>query len=187
LKIRKNHWLIVPAVGRGRICFLKISRFFTRAHKYTATPLQVALECGILGVIVLLFLILSGISLFLSEYRYRRNTDPGERILQAALFAGIAGLLIHSFFDFDFSLSAVFLLFWQMLGIFNARYRNSTAGEIIEHRKPITSKILGAAGRLTNIKKLNTPAAVILTASLVLLFIPAFINTAKDMQKKPLN
>lgn len=184
LKIWKNHWLIGSGGGAWQNLFFENQSFFYKSTQVHSYPLQVALECGILGVIVLLFLILSGISLFLSEYRYRRNTDPGERILQAALFAGIAGLLIHSFFDFDFSLSAVFLLFWQMLGIFNARYRNSTAGEIIEHRKPITSKILGAAGRLTNIKKLNTPAAVILTASLVLLFIPAFINTAKGYAKE---
>lgn len=179
LQVWKNHWLIGAGGGAWLNSYLSNQSFAYKSTQVHSYLLQIALECGILGVIALLFLILSVILLFLSEYKYRRNTDSGERVLQAALIAGIAGLILHSFFDFDFSLSAVFLLFWQMLGIFNARYRNSNAEEIVENRKPLINKILSATGRIVNIKKLNTPAVVIMTVSLVLLFMPIFINTAK--------
>ncbi len=180
-KMMKDRWLLGGGGGAWTYLYTFYQSFFyssTQAHNY---PVQIGIECGVIGVLVLLFLVVSIVSSFFSKYGYRENADSAENILQAAVFSGILALLVHSVFDFDFSLSAVFLLFWQLLGIFNSRYRNSPDTGAEAGRSPVSAKdkVLNVLGGLTRIKKINAPVQAVLAVVLVVLFVPVFIITAK--------
>lgn len=153
----------------------------TQPHNYF---IQIAVECGAFGILALLFLILSVISMFMTEYRFKIAGNPKERALQGAIFAGIIGLLIHSLFDFDFSLSAVFLVFWQLMGIFNSRYRNNPDMEKREYTQVFVNKALGVLNSLKGVKRINAHAGVIAVPVILILFIPLFITGARGYAKE---
>ena len=170
----KDRWLLGGGGGTWAALNFSYQSFLywsTQAHNYFA---QIAVECGIVGIIVLIFLILSIIAMFVSELKYKRKSEIEERILQGALFAAILGMLMHSVVDFDFSLSAVFLLFWQLLGIFNSRYRNTYIEEEIETKNVLVRYL----NKLAKIKTVNLHAFVMLTLSVIILFVPVFIKSA---------
>ncbi|HEY9063019.1 MAG TPA: O-antigen ligase family protein [Pseudobacteroides sp.] len=174
----KDRWLLGGGGGTWAALNFYYQSFLywsTQAHNYFT---QVAVECGVVGIIVLLFLLISIVVMFVSEYKYKRKSSIEERILQAALFAAVLGMLMHSAADFDFSLSAVFLLFWQLLGLFNSRYRNTPIEEI-----ETNSTIVNSLDRLIKIKTVNLHGLVLLTISVVILFIPVFIKSAGGMGK----
>jgi tetratricopeptide (TPR) repeat protein len=175
----KDRWLMGGGGGTWVALNFSYQSFLywsTQAHNYFS---QIAVECGAVGIIVLLFLIISIIAMFVSEFKYKRKSGIEERILQAALFAAILGMLMHSAVDFDFSLSAVFLLFWQLLGIFNSRYRNTPLEEKIENRNVIVKFF----DKLIGIKTVKLHAFVLLAVSVVILFVPVFIKSASGMGK----
>ncbi len=170
----KDRWFLGGGGGAWAALNFSYQSFLywsTQAHNYFA---QIAVECGVVGIIVLLFLIISIIAMFVSEIKYRRKSEVEERILQAALLAAILGMLMHSAVDFDFSLSAVFLLFWQLLGIFNSRYRNTPVEEEVETK----NAIIGSLNKLAKIRTVNLHAFVMLTLSIIILFVPVFIKSA---------
>ncbi len=170
----KDRWFLGGGGGTWAALNFSYQSFLywsTQAHNYFS---QIAVECGVVGIIILLFLIISIIAMFASELKYKRKSGVEERILQAALFAALLGMMMHSAVDFDFSLSAVFLLFWQLLGIFNSRYRNTPVEEEIETK----NAVIGYLNKLVKIKTVNLHAFVMLTLSIVVLFVPVFIKSA---------
>jgi len=97
----------------------------TQAHNYL---LQIAVECGVIGIAVLLLLIVSVVVMFIHQYRLKTRSVENEKILQSVLFASIIALIMHSAIDFDFSLSAVFLLLWELTALFNAGSKEAATG-----------------------------------------------------------
>jgi len=174
LKMFKDRWLIGGGGGTWEFLSYYYQSFYytsTQAHNYL---LQIATDCGVVGILIFLFLIVSIVATFILEYRKKEEASE-ERILQAALFAAVMGMIMHSVLDFDFSLSAVFLLFWQLLGIFNSRYRNYTEeSEAVEQ-----GLLLKMAVKLNGIKKLNVYPALMLCFVIVVLIVPICISSAK--------
>jgi tetratricopeptide (TPR) repeat protein len=76
-------------------------------------------------------------------------------------------------------LSAVFIVFWALVGIFNSRYRNSEDGETCEYSSSFINKALKVLNGLAGIKKINAHAGVIVVPVIIILFVPIFITGAK--------
>lgn len=83
----------------------------TQVHNYYA---QLAVETGIIGVVVLAAL---WVSFFLSAYRLYRRGSVRERLLTASLLAAALSLGLHAALDFDLALGAVSILLWSCWGL----------------------------------------------------------------------
>lgn len=130
--IMKDHFFI--GAGGGAWSMLNFSYqsylyWSSQAHNYF---LQLGIEAGVIGLIVLLALILSILALFFAGYRVKNEGPQNDRIIQGALVTALIILLAHSFIDFDFSITAVFLLFWEILAVFTLYYRNTDTGAMEE-------------------------------------------------------
>ncbi|MGI6778257.1 MAG: O-antigen ligase family protein [Acetivibrionales bacterium] len=142
LDIVKDRWLLGAGGGAWSLLYFAHQSYMywtTQAHNY---PLQLAVETGILGIIALLFLLFAIGGMYISNRRKEKESgqkDNRELIIKAALITSIAAMFVHSVLDFDLSLSAVFLMLWQFIALFNSHYRNEG-----ENRLPITKGKLPA-------------------------------------------
>jgi len=120
----KDNWLIGAGGGHGEPCFC-IPVLPVLVHAIPCIFLQVAVETGIIGLIVLIMLLLSIVVQFITEYKYKKEEDVNYRILQGTLLTSIFGMFLHSCLDFDLSISSVFLLLWTLMALFNSGYRHN--------------------------------------------------------------
>lgn len=81
--------------------------------------MQVWVEAGIIGF--LSWIVLLGTLIYCL---YRLKNRSHDRMLIWGLAAAGLALVIHSAIDFDFSLPAVFILFWTLIGLLNGVYKS---------------------------------------------------------------
>jgi O-antigen ligase len=104
----------------------------SQAHNF---PLQLGIETGTIGLLILLCLIIILIHLYTryykkeKQYNYQEkrindeDTKLSEGFLNASIITAIAALLMHSIIDFDFSEASMLLLFWQLIAFFGSNMR----------------------------------------------------------------
>jgi len=175
LKMFKDRWFLGAGGGAWGLLYYSYQSYLywsTQAHNY---PLQVAIECGIFGVIALLFLVVSIIYMIVRLYRKKDKTRSGPDALQAALVSAVVALLAHSVMDFDFSLSSVFLLFWELAAIFNATYMCTIEDQIDISKKGTSNNNV----EKLSLKRFNVNPIIIAVVSLIILIIPTFMQTAR--------
>jgi len=127
LKIMKDRPLLGAGGGAWSLLYFmyqSYSYISSQAHNYF---LQLGVETGIVGLLVLLVLLL--IFVFMYVFERKRSDESSEsggdgvKVIQSAVFTAICSLFMHSFIDFDFSLASVFILVWMLLGLYNSRYK----------------------------------------------------------------
>lgn len=124
IKMLADRWLLGGGGGAWRLLYSSYQSYnytSTQAHNY---PLQLGIETGIIGLLAFLLLLAAIALAVLYLIKRRREGERSEGTLTAALAAAIAALVAHSFIDFDFSLAAVFLLFWELAALLNSLYKN---------------------------------------------------------------
>ncbi|HHW00032.1 MAG TPA: hypothetical protein GXX36_10775 [Clostridiaceae bacterium] len=169
LKMFKDRWFLGAGGGAWALLYFSYQSYHywsTQAHNY---PLQVAVECGIFGIIVLLLLIASIIYMVVKLYRKSSERNPGPDALQASLLSAVAALLVHSVMDFDFSLASVFLLFWELTAVFSSTYI-----------QPIRDQIDVS----TKDKSYNSSSIIAAAVSFVILIVPVFMQTAASFRSR---
>ena len=128
MKIFGRSWLLGSGGGAWDYLYRQYQSYkyaSSQAHNF---PLQLGIETGILGILVLLCLVFS---LVFISIKYMKTDNSGESIktgqeenngamfLNPAVITAIAALLLHSVMDFDFSEPAMLLLFWQLIALFS--------------------------------------------------------------------
>ncbi|HHV30635.1 O-antigen ligase family protein [Acetivibrio mesophilus] len=181
-RIFKDNWLLGAGGGAWSVLIFAYQSYLywsTQSHAYF---LQVTVETGILGLIILVMLLLSIIAQFIMDYKYKEEEDINYRVVQGTLLTSILGMFLHSCLDFDLSLSSVFLLLWTLLALFNSGYR---------HNKPVVvKKNDGSSGksgllfRLNNLKAFNTNPIVMAVLSFVIMIMPILFATASSFEGK---
>ena len=92
----------------------------SQAHNY---PLQLGIETGILGLLILFYLVLILFMYYIKYYKKDKN-----HVIYATIYSSILLLLLHSVIDFDFAESSMLILFWLLIALFN--------GNLIEKFRP---------------------------------------------------
>lgn len=175
LKILRDRWILGGGGGAWAYLYRHYQSYgyvSAQAHNY---PLQLGIETGISGLLLLLALITF---LVLGYLRYKRNIKDKpltELYVNTAIITAIAALFMHAVIDFDFSESAILLLFWQLIALFNREIRDSYNLTKIE---PV--KIIDKQTR-TRIK-LNITGGVLVTA-IVLWFSISFYSASVNARQ----
>jgi len=177
----KDNWLIGAGGGAWPslvFAYHSYPYWSTQSHAYF---LQVAVETGIIGLIVLIMLLLSIVVQFITEYKYKKEEDVNYRILQGTLLTSIFGMFLHSCLDFDLSISSVFLLLWTLMALFNSGYR---------HNRPVvkgndgTGSKPGLFYRLNELKPFNTNPIVMTVLSFAIMIMPVLFAAASSFDRK---
>lgn len=171
MEIIKDRWLLGGGGKAWEKLYFSYQSFgysSTQAHNYF---LQVAVETGAVGIILLLLLIASIVYMYYRGY-YEGSLE--ERVLQAALLAAILSMLAHSAMDFDLSLSAVYLLLWQLLAVYNSRCRKE---------QPDTDKIKNPFLKTCNkvsarIYALKVQPVIVIIILIVIVYFPISYRSA---------
>jgi O-antigen ligase len=102
----------------GKVYFSKQSFLYwtTQPHSY---PLQLAVETGIAGLLIALFIFII-IILKIIRQQIKKDLKDEDALLHAIVSIAIITLLIHVFYDFDFSLTAIFIVFIALLAVLNS-------------------------------------------------------------------
>ena len=122
LKIFKDWWLIGAGGGSWSLLNFKYQSYLywsTQTHNY---PLQVLVETGLFGMINLLLLL---VFIFVGFIKVMKNSlkNTNEDIYNITVFTATMLLFFHSVMDFDFSLSSIYLLAWQLIAVLNSDIR----------------------------------------------------------------
>lgn len=124
LKIFKDRWLLGGGGGAWEYLYRQYQSYSypsTQAHNF---PLQLGIETGILGLLVLIALLFY---LVFGYFRYTKKIQDkpsSELFTNTAIITAMASLFMHAVIDFDFSESAMLLLFWQLIALFNREIRD---------------------------------------------------------------
>lgn len=115
LKIVREHLLFGAGGKAWEALYMKYQSFpytSTQAHNYF---LQTFIETGIIGLLLLAAFIIA--ILKVSMTAIRKSTS--STVLKGLGIAAVS-LAVHSIIDFDFSLFAVLLMVWTIIGLFGA-------------------------------------------------------------------
>jgi tetratricopeptide (TPR) repeat protein len=175
LEIFKERWFMGAGGGAWSLLYSSKQSYYyttTQAHNFI---LQLAIETGVVGLTVFVLLIMAIFIMFLTEYVLEREgeDEPLERVLQGGLLTAISTMLIHSVFDFDFSLSAVFLLFCVLVALLNSRYNSLNLGNLKKYRSQTMNSLLELFRKISfDFKALKVSNLVISIIFILLAFIP---------------
>lgn len=187
IKIFKDWWLIGAGGGAWSILNFKYQSYLywsTQTHNY---PLQVIIETGFIGLIILLILFTSIVLCF--GKLLRRNREEGSKsiIVNAALFTSIIFLFLHSFMDFNLSLSAIYLLVWTLISLLNSEVRNYKMKEEVSKNKNKTGKYHKAKLSTESLKAGINDMPLVMTIITVLIMIyPIKFSMARIAANKAL-
>jgi len=173
LKIFGRNWFLGSGGGAWDYLYRQYQSYnysSSQAHNY---PLQLGIETGILGILVLLSLVFSLVFIsikYVKEISSGNNKIAQEEIndsvfLNSAVITAIAALLIHSVMDFDFSEPAMLLLFWQFIALFNTEIKEKLT---LQQMLPfdINQKIKkGYAGKTETKGRVLTFAVLVITVT----------------------
>lgn len=144
----------------------------TQAHNY---PVQVAVETGTLGLIVLVGLWTAVGFQIIGIIRRRKTMEAGTGIINAGVLAGALALIMHSVMDFDLSLSSIYLLLWELLAVLNSN--------ILVHEKKDEDKLTNSKldKLIHEIKSVSIhPGITIILALIVIIFPIMFVSGANN-------
>ncbi|MEJ8553401.1 O-antigen ligase family protein [Tepidibacter sp. Z1-5] len=150
LKVVKDYFIIGTGGGGWEALYPQYQTYeytTTQTHNYL---MQVFVEVGILGLIFLIGLYLSTLY---SSFNIIRNSKDNRTI---GVITAVIVLVIHTFIDFDMSLSSYALLIWALLGI------------IASKDKEIESKF--------NVKLINTNPLIAGVLSIIVLITSGMFN-----------
>jgi tetratricopeptide (TPR) repeat protein len=189
IKIFRSYWLFGGGGGAWEYLYRQYQSYnyqSTQAHNY---PLQLGIETGILGLLILLFLVIILLNLYFKYYKKHNevkaedrtnNNEASGTLLIASVAAAIAALFLHSIIDFDFSESAMLLLFWQLIAIFNSQIKTKlTFAEMI----PATWKTAKSKKRLNNTSGKAGIAISTLVCIVLLVFASNFVKASAYAKK----
>lgn len=177
LKMIKDRWFIGAGGGAWPILYFSYQSYLywtTQAHNYF---LQLGIETGIIGVIVLILTLIAMLLTYLFYYFRKKEDGESEKgILTAAVITAIAALSMHSAIDFDLSLSAVFLLLWELIAVLNAAYKEKAREGMLDSQFTVLSKVF----KLKNItQSLKIKPVIGLVATIAILIVPVLFASAK--------
>jgi O-antigen ligase len=111
-------------IGLGYIPFQKISPIYIRTmapyHTHN-TYLQIAIELGVIGLIIFLLLIFRTIKMGTSTIL--ESNDRFYKIFTAAYVASLSGILLHGIAEHIFFNPKIILSFWLIVGILYSYYQ----------------------------------------------------------------
>jgi len=122
--IFRDKWFLGAGGGAWNYLYRQYQSYnyaSSQAHNYL---LQLGIETGLLGIIMLLCLVIISIVSYVKYYK-KHNTPQTEdlkisvSLLSSLVLTAIAFLFMHSVIDFDFSECSMLLLFWQLIALFN--------------------------------------------------------------------
>lgn len=172
MKIFKDHWLLGAGGGGWQLLNFSYQSYLywsTQAHNYFV---QIAVECGVLGLVVMFLLFIAIGLVLINGLRYRNAANMQDSVLQAGLFAAIAAMFMHSAIDFDLSLSAVFLVLWQFIALFNSMARNRQNGRVETEAQGELSEFLAKLDVQGKMKRLSLHPAIGIVIAMVLMIFP---------------
>ena len=126
--IFKDRWFLGAGGGAWNYLYRQYQSYSyssSQAHNY---PLQLGIETGIIGIIILLSLVVVLIVSYLRYYKkvnyfsadqQAETSNLSISLLSSIVITAIAALFMHSIMDFDFSESSMLLLFWSLIALFN--------------------------------------------------------------------
>ncbi|MFC1711770.1 O-antigen ligase family protein, partial [Patescibacteria group bacterium] len=138
-----------PIFGWGLDNFRYVSKMFQKLPGYWSWYthnhfFQIFAETGIFGGLAFLTLIFFMATFLVKNIFYQRNFKVKESsAINMALSVGALGSIIHSFFDYDWQFSSIFLLFWIIVGYLYAYSQNSHESNLNKAgKKEIKTKII---------------------------------------------
>lgn len=120
-KIIKDHPFGIGGNG-WRAIYHKYQSYPYASNEVHNYPVQLFVETGVIGILALIFM---GGMVVHHFVMIRKEKDVGDNngiIISSIVFAAIGSLYAHSIIDFDFSLSAIPILAWALMGIIAGLY-----------------------------------------------------------------
>lgn len=172
LKMFKDHWLLGAGGGAWASLYTKYQSFkydSTQAHSFL---LQVAIESGIVGLLIIVLLIASIIFQSISVYKKQSKERDDENILYTGIAVAALALLLHSLGDFTLSYPAIGLILFVLLGILNQNFKAIDNIYVKENKNKLEENI-------TNLKSINVNNYLILifTAAFAVFSLMLYIST----------
>ncbi len=184
LSMFRDYWLLGAGGGAWGLLYYMYQPYLywsRQAHNYF---LQVSIGTGIFGLLCLLSLIASIVLLYSSKFINKSDVAVSDRILQSALLTGILMMFGHSVIDFDLSLSAVFLMLWQLIAVFTSYFKSHSEEIITSHKTNNKSSILINIQNMVRVKRLKVYPMIPAILILLVLLIPfSFMQGLKSAEK----
>ncbi|MBO5109602.1 MAG: O-antigen ligase family protein [Clostridia bacterium] len=107
-------------IGVGEGAFAKVYPLYTLSgiedapHSHNLF-LQITLELGLIGLLIFLALLF-----FFAQHMctvFKKTPTAGQRVIPAAGFCGIIGMLVHGMTDYVWYNYRIFLMFWLIIGL----------------------------------------------------------------------
>jgi O-antigen ligase len=119
IRMIKDYWL--TGVGLGLSPFSKIYRNYmiagTPAMHAHNLYLQLGLEMGIAGLLVILWLVISAYS---KAFKVMNGESRWSSYIATGILAALSGHLLHGLFDYVWYSPKIVLMFWMMFGMMSA-------------------------------------------------------------------
>jgi len=113
LNILKEHWLLGAGGNAWNSMYRQYQSYFYGSSEAHSLPLQMWLETGLLGILVLILLV---VSLFILYFKNRKSESG---IIITLVLMPILMLLAHSTLDFNFSYFSLPLMGFALMGCAN--------------------------------------------------------------------
>ncbi|MFZ5987221.1 MAG: O-antigen ligase family protein [Bacillota bacterium] len=180
LNMFKDYWLLGAGGGAWANLIFSYQSFLywsTQAHNYV---IQIATDCGVLGLLVLAAFVLSIIGVYFLQYRYKNGYTASENVIRTAIFVSILSLLMHSTIDFDLSLSSISLVLWVFTALLNTFYMHNKEFEVKEYRFPVINSFLQILSKARDIRGLNLNPVIGFVIAVLVLIVPISFKTSEE-------
>lgn len=174
-EIFKDRWFLGAGGGAWNNLYRQYQSYnyaSSQAHNF---PLQLGIETGIIGLLVLFCLVIVLAHAYIKYYKKEKQQNGQVDIkskekkpitcsfINASVITAIAALLMHSVIDFDFSEASMLLLFWQLIAINNREAKDKlTIQEILPLN--IKPKVALKKAKTNNESRVSIIAGIVITA-----------------------
>jgi len=190
LKIFGRSWLLGSGGGAWDYLYRQYQSYKYSSNQAHNFPLQLGIETGMLGILVLLSLVFSLVFISIKYMKEINSENNGETqknndcavFVNSAVITAIAALLIHSVMDFDFSEAAMLLLFWQLIALFNVEIKEKlTLQQMLPFK--LKQKMAKSRDNKAETKGKTLTAAVIVITATACIFSLNFNTASAHAQK----
>lgn len=122
----KDNWLFGMGGNAWRTAQFSVQQYNYNATEVHCYPIQLFLECGVLGFLALL--VITGI---LIRKLYKQLKSKKMNMLILSLIITIGFILLHSLLDFDLSLFYILMLVFVMLALISSKEEQNFKNEHI--------------------------------------------------------